>query len=58
MYFAIIQLLYHVKVAVNRELQKLIHGLFNLVVYIELCVRSFSVVYGRGSLTLLPQQIS
>ena len=51
-------MLKYVKVAVNRELQKLIHGLFNLVVYIELCMRSFSVGYCRGSLTLLPQQIS
>ena len=41
--------------AVNHELQKLIHGLFNLVVYIELCMHSFSVGYCRGSLTLLPQ---
>ena len=47
-----------VKVAVNSELQKLIHGLFNFVIHIELCMHSFSVLYCRVSLTLLPQQIS
>ena len=46
------------KVAVTHKLQKLIHGLFNLVVHIELCMRSFSVLYCRASLTLLQQQIS
>ena len=46
------------KVAVNCELQKLIHGLFNFVVRIKLCMHSFSVLYCRASLTLLPQQIS
>ena len=29
------------KVAVNRKLQKFMHGLFNLVVHIELCMCSF-----------------
>ena len=33
-----------VKVAVNRKLQKFMHGLFNLVVHIELCMHIFSVL--------------
>ena len=48
----------YVKVAVNRKLQKFMHGLFNLVVHIELYMHNFSVLYYRASLTLLPQQIT
>ena len=46
------------KVAVNRKLQKFMHGLFILVLYIEVYTVSFAILYCRASLVLLSQQIS
>ena len=47
-----------IKVAVNRKLQKFMHGLFILVLYIEVSTVSFAILYCRASLVLLSQQIS
>ena len=46
------------KVAVNRELQKFMHGLFILVLYIEVYTVILAILYCRASLVLLSQQIS
>ena len=46
------------KVAVNRKLQKFMCGLSILVLYIEVPIVSFVMLYCRASLVLLSQQIS
>ena len=47
-----------VKVAVNRKLQKFMHGLFILVLYIEVYAVILATLYCRASLVQLSQQIS
>ena len=46
------------KVAINRKLQKFKHGLFILVLYIEVYTVILAILYCRASLVLLSQQIS
>ena len=48
----------NLKVAVNRKLQKFMHGLFILVLYIEVYAVILAILYCRASLVLLSQQIS
>ena len=44
------------KVAVNPKLQKFMHGLSTLVLFIEVFTVNFAILYCRASLVLLSQQ--
>ena len=56
--YLITTLVSFLKVAVNRKLQKFMHGLFILVLYIEVYKVILAILYCRASLVLLSQQIS